>query len=84
MNGFKLGDRVAEPDSYYVATVVSTWGDTIVLVEYDAHGRYLTEKREDLKSVSRVQLAQPYQEFHNACGMQKDGVPTVIPPSPYK
>lgn len=78
---YKIGDRVAKMDSYYVGTIIKLFDEACV-VEYDTHGRYLTVKRQEyvkLKGAFAVRRAQPYQEFHNAAGMFKDNVFTCFP-----
>lgn len=81
----KLGDRVAGMDSYYVGTVIAVWENSC-LVEFDTHGAYLEgRKRREVKFFSgygSVKIAKPYQEWHNACGMYKEGVATCIPQLP--
>lgn len=82
------GARVAEHGSWYVGTVISDWpNNPLVLVEYDAHGRYAEGKRTELKFMNggygSVRRATGYNEFHNACQMRDEGAPTVLPPNPY-
>lgn len=81
------GTRVCRPGSWYVGTIVNHSPDSdCVLVEYDAHGRYAEGKRTEVCFINRsfgVVKASPVNEYHNACGMQDEGVPTVIPENPY-
>lgn len=80
----EVGDRAADWDSYYVGTVVEAW-DTACIVEYDAHGRYLTARRREYKFYKGYASAQPallYQEWYNAVSMMRDGIPTCLPDMP--